>query len=164
MNMWNSVIHASLKRKLDGLAAENTVTNGVSALLHAAPGIISHVGAPALPHMRSGRTPTEVVAFLLQSFVKDALVGAKNFIELASEVNHVKRSTPHRLVLFVGDNENYRPLLRITHYDIHTARYEGSGQRCVLRADVYGTAERAAFDFQLSCEDGEWLIDEVFRL
>lgn len=85
------------------------------------------------------------------------------FVQVASERNHVKRSTPERLVLFVGDNDSYRLLLRVNRFVVERERFGGEGE-CVVRAQVWGSGEEAAFDFMMVYHKGEWLIDEVFRL
>lgn len=163
MTVWNSVIHASLKRKLEGLVAESPVRNGVSALLHASAGYSTiEAPIPAAPHMDT--PPQEVVDFLLSSFVADALQGATNFIRVASQSNHVKKSSPKFLLLFVGDNESYRPLLRAKRFHVQEARFERSGKQCVISAHVWTSDGLSNFDFQLSLYEGQWLIDEVFRL
>lgn len=169
MSVWNTVIHASLKRKLQGLVAESPVTNGVSALLHTAPGhavstrTFDSDGAP------SGLTPGQVVTYLLSAFKRDALAGAAAFVSVASESCHVRQTSPQTLVLFIGDNESYRPLLRVTSFYCESPRFEASGTKCVITVEVHspnvGENESAKFDFQLSCDAaGSWFVDEVFRL
>ena len=164
MQVWNNVIHASLKRKLEGLKAENPVQNGVSALMHAAPGYTSATPISDAAHVPP-MPPGEVVSHLLSSFVEDALVGAAFFIQVASHTNHVKRATPQSLVLFVGDNESYRILLRLARFSVQIPRFKDSGSDCVVRADIFDDRDQsAAFDFQLACYEGQWLIDECFRI
>lgn len=172
MNTWNSVIHASLKRKLQGLIAESPVASGVSALLHTAPGHSAGVSPrPGSPDTLessppSGLTPEQVVSYLLAAFQRDALAGAAAFVSLASRNCRVRLTTPQTLVLFIGDNDSYRPLLHVQSFYCATPRFEAGGAKCVVSAEVRGTdSEKFKFDFQLSCDDsGAWLIDELFRL
>lgn len=169
MTVWNSVIHASLKRKLAGLVAEHPVANGVSALLHAAPGY--PVGTVGLDSDRPpvGLNPVQVCAHLLSELKRDALAGAAVFCSLSSSNCHVKFTAPHTLVLFIGDNDSYRPLLRVSSFLCGLPRFEDGAKKCVVSVNVHSPVvteeEPAKFDFQLSCDDaGSWLIDEVFRL
>lgn len=178
MTVWNSVIHASLKRKLQGLVAEDPFASGVSALMHAAPGYAAfHQPQPHHdPHHQSRsdlihdvaveKHPEDVVARLLDTFRQDALAGAECFIRLATERNHVKRSSPQALVLFVGDNDSYRVLLHVTKFSCNAPRWEHSGDRCIVTANVWDAGvDSAIFDFQMErAPEGGWLVDEVFRL
>lgn len=169
MSVWNNVIHASLKRKLQGLVAESPVTNGVSALLNTAPGHMVSTKAFDSDDAPPGLTPAQVVNYLLSAFKKDALAGAAAFVSLASQSCHVRHTSPQTLLLFIGDNDNYRPLLRVTSFYCGPPRFEASGTKCVIDVEVHspnvGENESAKFDFQLSCDAvGSWFIDEVFRL
>lgn len=168
MNVWNSVIHASLKRKLQGLVAENPVASGVSGLIHAAPGYGTPDENEQAENADEGLQtlqPGEVVDRLLSSFTQDALMGATTFIKLASHSNHVKKTTPQTLVLFIGDTDSYRILLHITSFTQEPPRFEQAGEKCVVRAVVTSVqGQGASFDFQLSYDGTQWLIDEAFRL
>lgn len=138
--------------------------------MHAAPGYAAlndHTHeSDVLPNLQLGKPPEDVVSELLDSFRKDALRGAHAFIAVATERNHVKKSTPQSLVLFVGDNQSYRVLLHIDRFSCKAPRWEQSGERCVVTANVWGTAgDFAVFDFQMERKDDNfWLVDEVFRL
>lgn len=177
MGVWNTVIHASLKRKLQNLAAETPVVNGVSALLNRAPGQVGNIvlttedddaRKETVSNVSGMTCPDNVVTFLLEAFKRDGLSGASAFVSLASGKCRVRSTSPHTLVLFVGDNESYRPLLRVTSFVCAAPRYEAGGQECVVTAEVHSPCvveEVAKFDFQLSVDEhGSWLIDEVFRL
>lgn len=215
MKVWNDVIHASLKRKLQGLVAEKPVTNGVSALLHTSPAVTSSstsssssssssttppttslssptssssstfrppssvdVGAASTAgEHTSGLSPGQVVSHLLSSFKQDALTGATTFVKVSSQECHVKHTNAETLVLFIGDNDSYRPLLRISSFYVAAPRFEAGGMKCVISVETHqpevsvsggesGNSEDCAkFDFQLSCDaSGAWLIDEVFRI
>lgn len=225
MKVWNDVIHASLKRKLQGLVAEKPVTNGVSALLQTSPAVTSSssssssssttsqsssptslssptsssatspssstfrppssvdvdaaggVTSAAGGEHTSGLSPGQVVSHLLSSFKQDALTGATTFVKVASQDCHVKHTNAETLVLFIGDNDSYRPLLRISSFYVAAPRFEAGGMKCVISVETHqlevsvsggesGNSEDCAkFDFQLSCDaSGAWLIDEVFRI
>lgn len=165
MAMWNSVIHASLKRKLEGFVAENPVVSGVSALMHASPGYASPGETCPSPNMPQNLSPELLVSHILNTFIEDALAGATAFIQYASPSNYVGLSTPQGVVLFAGDNESYRPLLHIQSFKCDPPKFEKSGSKCVVRAYLQSAQEAFTFDFQLSSADGtSWLVDELFRL
>lgn len=181
MTVWNTVIHASLKRKLQGLISESQITNGVSALLHTSPATQHTPSSSPSPSASTTLTPTvrdadinkspaQVISYLLSSFKQDALVGACAFVQVASDSCHVKHTNPETLVLFIGDNENYRPLLRLTSFCIENPRFEHSHLNCVVTVVIHlpnvGENETAKFDFQLSTDNvnGNWFVDEVFSL
>lgn len=165
MPVWNSVIHASLKRKLQGLVAETPVASGVSGLLHAAQGYTVSTRDIDFDHPPGNLPPAQLVTYLLSAFQRDALVGAAAFVGMASQSCHVKQSSPQSLVLFIGDNDSYRALLRVHAFFCGAPRFEASGQKCVVSAEIRSSDDDTSkFDFQLSNHDGSWLIDEVFRL
>lgn len=144
--------------------------------MHAAPGYAApqqeerdtqqQQRSDVMHHDAAGKQPEDIVASLLETFRQDALAGAKCFIQLATERNHVKRSSPQALVLFVGDNDSYRVLLHVSKFSCNPPRWEQSGERCIVTANVWGAAvESAVFDFQMErAPGGGWLVDEVFRL
>lgn len=180
MAVWNSVIHASLKRKLHTLISEeNPVTSGgVSSLLNntynptpSSSFQSQSQKSPSQPIVTADKSPDDVVRTLLATFKRDALLGATAFVSFASSNCHVKHTNPQTLLLFIGDNESYRPLLRLSSFNVAAPRYESSLTKCVVTVDLHlpdvSAEETAKFDFQLSLDNTDsanWLIDEVFRL
>ena len=154
MDIWNNVIYASLKRKLSNLP--HTPMHSLSSL-------IPPTEEPPQPAATQQLPPLDVINNLMLAFERDAMRGAAMFVQVASPRNHVRTSTPARLVLFVSDNESYRIMLRVESFSVIREQFGEEGQ-CVVRAEVRGGGEEAVFDFMLSQYDGEWLIDEVFRL